>query len=285
MPYDWEIRFTAGPNWGLEPAAFVTGDPFGGTPMQMPCEFWNIGINTPDDPSDDYRLFPYLLDSEADGIFNIAPIDHSVSGGSNDPETDWFYWVIPADQSPGEAGYLAIENEITTNPSAHEYLGPLTAGSDAMRRMVLVNWNGGDVTDPSFPANVDAEMPEEGTIFRIISSKPNLPGDILWVRGSVGIAEQQIPDVFELYPNYPNPFNPETHIRFSLAHKVKVTVEIFNVLGQRIRSLVDSDMAPGKHDVLWNGRNDAGVRVSSGVYFYRLKAGDYVNSRKMVLIR
>lgn len=285
VPDDWEIRFTAGPNWGFEPLAFVTGQTTGGTPMQMPFEIWNIGNNTPDDPSDDYRLFPYLIDSEADGMFNIAPIDHILSNGVNDPETDWFYWVIPADQTSGQAGYMAIENEITTNPSVHEYLGPLTAGTDAMRRMVLVNFNGGDVTDPTFPANLNAVMPEEGTVFRIITSKPNFPGDTLRVLGSVGIAEQQTPDVFELHQNYPNPFNPETHIRFSLAHKVKVKLEIFNVLGQRVKTLVDNDMAPGKHEMLWNGRNDAGNRVSSGIYFYRIEAGGYVKSRKMILLR
>jgi len=285
VPYDFEIRFTAGPNWGFAPDAFVTGAATGGTPMEMPFEIWNTGIDTPDDPGDDCRLFPYLIDSEQDGEFDIAAIDHAVSGGNDDPETDWFYWVIPADQTPGQAGYEAITNEITTNPAAHEYLGPLTAGTDAMRRMVLVNWNGGDVSDPTFPANMDAVMPEEGTVFRIISSKPNNPGDILQVHGTVGIAGQPVPEVFDLSQNYPNPFNPVTHIQFSLANKVKVKLEVFNVLGQRVKTLVDSDMAPGKHEVTWDGRNDAGARVGSGIYFYRLKAGDYVNSRKMILIK
>ncbi|MCB0297487.1 MAG: T9SS type A sorting domain-containing protein, partial [Calditrichaeota bacterium] len=105
------------------------------------------------------------------------------------------------------------------------------------------------------------------------------------VYGMVGIGETSPPSNFELYQNYPNPFNPATMIRFNLAHKVKVKLEIFNLLGQRIKTLADADMAPGQHRLLWDGRSDAGLRVSSGVYFYRLKAGDYVKSRKMVLIR
>lgn len=269
IPNDFEMRFTAagGKAWMAYTSSSI---------VDVPFELWNVGVGTYDDPVDDYRLIPLVYDEDGNDLFNLMPIDHTVSGGTNDPYTDWFYWYIPEDLTPGTAGYDAWVNSGFNSNLVHD---------ESMARTVLVNWNGGDVGDPTFPANVDAEMPEEGTIFRIISSKPNLPGDILWVRGSVGIAEQQTPDVFELYLNYPNPFNPETHIRFSLAHKVKVTLEIFNVLGQRVKTLVDSDMAPGKHDVLWNGHNDAGVQVSSGVYFYRLKAGFYVNSRKMVLIR
>ena len=285
IPYDYEIRFTAGPSWGLEPNRYVTGSNFGGTAIQMPFEIWNTGINTPNDPADDYRLFPYIIDDESDGLFNLAPTDHVVSGGDNDPQTDIFYWIPPADQSPGQAGYEAIADEVVNNTAAHEYLGPLTSGIDLMRRMVLVNWNGGSVSDPTFPANVDALMPETGTVFRIITNKPNFPGDTLEVYGMVGIGETSPPSNFELYQNYPNPFNPATMIRFNLAHKVKVKLEIFNLLGQRIKTLADADMAPGQHRLLWDGRSDAGLRVSSGVYFYRLKAGDYVKSRKMVLIR
>ena len=285
MPYDFEIRFTAGPNWGLAPNAWVNGSFYGGTAIQMPFELWNIGVNTPDDPSDDYRLFPYLIDSEGDGLFNLAPIDHTVSSIDNDPETDWFYWVLPADQTPGQLGYDIIANEVVNNPALHYYLGPLTAGTDVIRRMVLVNWNGGDVYDPTFPANLDALMPEAGTIFRMITNKPNVPGDILMLRGTLGIGDDPQISTFELYQNYPNPFNPATMIRFSLAHRVKVKLEIFNLLGQRVKTLVDAALAPGQHRLIWDGRNDAGLRVSSGVYFYRLKAGDYVKSRKMVLIR
>lgn len=285
IPYEWEIRFTAGPNWGFQPDAFVIGASTGGVPIPVPFELWNIGSNTPNDPTDDYRLFPYLIDSNADGEFDLAAIDHAVSDGSDDPETDWFYWVIPADQSPGQAGYQAIANEITANPAAHEYLGPLTAGTDAMRRMVLVNWNGGDVNDPSFPNNLNQLMPEEGSVFRIVPKIPNFPGDSLLLTATVDVTPQPVPEVFDLSQNYPNPFNPVTHIQFSLANKAKVKLEVFNVLGQRVKTLVDSDMAPGKHEVIWDGRNDAGARVGSGLYFYRLKAGDYVKSRKMILIK
>ncbi|NIX35387.1 MAG: T9SS type A sorting domain-containing protein, partial [Nitrospinaceae bacterium] len=81
------------------------------------------------------------------------------------------------------------------------------------------------------------------------------------------------------------PFNPSTQIRFSLAKKVNVQLEIFNVLGQRVKTLLNHSMSAGEHEVVWDGRNEANVRVGSGIYFYRLKAGEFVKTRKMILLK
>ncbi|MGH1363214.1 MAG: FlgD immunoglobulin-like domain containing protein [Calditrichia bacterium] len=94
-----------------------------------------------------------------------------------------------------------------------------------------------------------------------------------------------VPLEFALDQNYPNPFNPETTIRYQLKQISTVTLDIYNVLGQRVRSLVDGKVDTGAHAVVWDGRSDSGVSVASGVYIYRLKAGEYVNARKMVLVR
>ncbi len=162
-PYDFEIRFNDDTdNWGLEPSAFNGA---ANVLIQVPFELWNIGVATPDDPSDDYRLFPYLIDNNVNAAFDLSGIDHTLSGGDNDPETDWFYWVKPADITPGEAGYNVIRDDAVNNTAGHEYLGPTTAGTDVLRRMVLVNWNGGSVSAANFPANMDAVMPESGNRF------------------------------------------------------------------------------------------------------------------------
>ncbi|GAB4368694.1 MAG: hypothetical protein Kow0042_09970 [Calditrichia bacterium] len=129
-------------------------------------------------------------------------------------------------------------------------------------------------------------MVETGTIFRILTSKPNFPGDILQVNTLVNISEKKnIPFFFELDQNYPNPFNPVTRIHFSLASSEKVKLEIYNVLGQRVKTLVNQKMTAGKHSINWDGRNEAGKLMGSGVYFYRLKAGDFTKTKKMILIK
>jgi hypothetical protein len=89
----------------------------------------------------------------------------------------------------------------------------------------------------------------------------------------------------ELLQNYPNPFNPVTTIEFSLAHEGNCELKIFNVQGQRIRILVSERKTPGRHKVSWDGRNDRGTAVTSGIYFYRLQAGLFVSVKKMIILR
>lgn len=88
-----------------------------------------------------------------------------------------------------------------------------------------------------------------------------------------------------LYPNYPNPFNPETTINFTLSSPMSVRLEIFNLKGQLVRTLVDSQMSSGEQHTLWNGLDQQGRAVSSGVYYYRLTTPEKVMTRKMALIK
>lgn len=98
--------------------------------------------------------------------------------------------------------------------------------------------------------------------------------------------EQSTPGAFRLMPNYPNPFNASTVIRFSLTQPASVRLGVYDLLGQRVRNLVKAEMESGDHRVVWDGRNEAGQDVSSGVYLIRL-IGDRggMQVRKMVLLR
>ncbi len=93
------------------------------------------------------------------------------------------------------------------------------------------------------------------------------------------------PSKVELYPNYPNPFNPSTTIKYYLPKNEKVELKIFNILGQEVKTLVHSIQKNGEQKITWNGTNDRGQTVSSGVYVYRLKAGSSVLTKKMILLR
>lgn len=97
---------------------------------------------------------------------------------------------------------------------------------------------------------------------------------------------QLTPVDYALYQNYPNPFNPSTMIEYNLREKSTVTLEIFDVLGRKIHTLVANEIQnAGRHSILWEGRNLTGKPVSSGVYIYQLRANNFVESRKMILLR
>ncbi len=99
------------------------------------------------------------------------------------------------------------------------------------------------------------------------------------------IGDPSLPNDFELLQNYPNPFNPETEIAYTIPEGSDVSIDIYDLLGQKIGTLVDSYKSPGSYVVTWNGRDDVGRKVSSGIYFYKLRAGDFTQTRKMSLMK
>jgi 5-hydroxyisourate hydrolase-like protein (transthyretin family) len=94
-----------------------------------------------------------------------------------------------------------------------------------------------------------------------------------------------LPKDFELTQNYPNPFNPQTKIQYALPHDCEVQVTVYNVLGQKVRTLVNEHERAGYQRIEWDSKNDRGEEVASGIYFYELKAGDYTETKKMLLLK
>ena len=97
--------------------------------------------------------------------------------------------------------------------------------------------------------------------------------------------ENILPETFVLEQNYPNPFNPSTLIQFSLPSKKPVTLSIYNILGQKVKTIADDMFSAGTHTVEWDGTNQSGGKVSSGIYLYQLKVEKQEFSRKMVLLQ
>jgi hypothetical protein len=89
----------------------------------------------------------------------------------------------------------------------------------------------------------------------------------------------------ELLGNYPNPFNPTTSIKFVLVNNSSVTIDIYNVRGAKVKTLVNSYLNAGVYNLVWNGTNDSGQSVGSGVYFYRMKTDDMTSSKRMILMK
>lgn len=94
-----------------------------------------------------------------------------------------------------------------------------------------------------------------------------------------------VPDRVWLGQNYPNPFNPVTTIRYAVPESGRVSMAVYNLLGQRVRGLVNRQVLAGEHFVTWDGKNDFGATVSSGIYVYRVEAGDVVKSRKLMFLK
>ena len=96
---------------------------------------------------------------------------------------------------------------------------------------------------------------------------------------------ENLPTAFSLSQNYPNPFNPITTIEYSLPEQSQVKLEVFNVLGQKVKTLADIVQPAGRHRIVWDGKDDQGKDVASGIYFYRLEAGQFTDSKRMVILK
>ncbi len=276
IPYDFEMRFTgsnANPGVGGSYAFEAFND---GNVFWVPFELWNTGIGTPGDPSDDYKLVPWIIDdagvdNSGDNIYDLeswgdatagsGDLEHSVSGGNNDPFTDWVYWYRPDDKTPGDAGYKAAEVEMLagTYDGAREH--------EIMARTVLVNWNGGSAP----PFNQD--LPEQGTIFRIESTKPNVANSDVFSftaptpSSSVDLAKQDV----EKINVFPNPYygaNSEELNKYNrfvtFSHlPAKATIRIFNLAGVLVKEIDKNSTTQFER---WDLANNSGLPVASGLY-------------------
>jgi hypothetical protein len=249
----------------------------------VPYELWQTGVATPDDPSDDVRLVSFIIDDwgpnfEGDDIYALeswgsgldasgsGDWEHSVSGGDDDPFTDWVYWYRPIDDSPGEAGYLAEEAAMLAGG-----YGADGVDAEIMARTVLVNWNGG--VEPPFTMDV----PEMGTIFRIQTNKPNFPADTFFFTAPAPQLTSTETDL-DLIKAVPNPFyltsgydpNPGSYaIKFHHLPET-CTIRIYNLAGELVRTLEKDD--PATPIAEWDILTENGLPVASGIYIYVVDA-------------
>lgn len=265
--FDYEWRFTAAGGQALN---FSTCEA-----AAVPFELWNTGVSTPDDASDDVRLIPLLLDDfvqegAPEGAFNLGTTDHAVSGGDNDPYTDRLYWYTPTDMSPGQAGY----NAAIAAAGNEECEG---VDSELFARMVLVNWNGGSVTAPEA---YNQALPEAGTTFRIITTKPNQPGD----RFAISTADLQIADpsmesqvaALSNIQIVPNPYlgasnyesgNLSKVARFTNLPEEAATIRIFTVAGTLVKTLRKEGSS---RSLDWNLETENNLPIASGMYLIHI---------------
>jgi flagellar hook assembly protein FlgD len=95
----------------------------------------------------------------------------------------------------------------------------------------------------------------------------------------------EVPTTTALLGNYPNPFNPSTTFRYGLSEPGQVSLKVYNMLGQLVRTIVHEHQVEGYYEAVWDGRNEVGATVSSGIYLYRMTAGSFVETRRMMLVK
>ena len=110
-------------------------------------------------------------------------------------------------------------------------------------------------------------------------------GEFVLDNTSLSLSDELIPKSFALHQNYPNPFNPITTLRYDLPEDGYVYITIYDIMGREIRTLVNTTQDAGFKSVIWDATNDYGNPVSAGVYLYQIQAGEFVQTRKMVLLK
>ena len=103
---------------------------------------------------------------------------------------------------------------------------------------------------------------------------------VLWT--DLGMA---IPEEFAIHQNYPNPFNPVTTLRYDLPENSRVNITIYDMMGREVKILINQTQDPGYKSIIWNATNDYGKPVSAGIYLYQIQAGEYISTKKMVLLK
>ena len=163
---------------------------------------------------------------------------------------------------------------------------------DGSTRVLAVNMNGGLL---AFSANGFITIPVMINTGRGVRVKVDISGiqligqdgqDIpVQAKGDGSVALELIPMQYALYQNFPNPFNPVTEIQFDVPDVSAVDLVVYNLMGQQVRQLVSSELQAGYHRVVWDGLNDRGESVSTGVYIYSLTSPSFHNTKKMVLLK
>ena len=151
--------------------------------------------------------------------------------------------------------------------------------------------NNTDIHLISYTINIDAgeqlrwvlTSNDEGKEYELNDS-----GEIVVSGDATGFTLNKIPGIpftYSVSQNYPNPFNPVTHLQFEVGDQVSVRLIIYDLLGSVVRTFEEKEYNPGKYTINWDGKDNLGNYISSGIYVYRITAGDFVDHKKMTLIR
>ncbi|NBC17864.1 MAG: T9SS type A sorting domain-containing protein [Bacteroidetes bacterium] len=211
---------------------------------------------------------------------NLRTLRNETNSGTLDLVMEWDAGIDP----DGDDAALTYNVRVGTSPGASDVLSAMAQPDGD--RLVAQPGNAGH-NQRLVLRNLD---PTKSYYWSVQAIDASLAGSPFASEGvSVDTEEApslaDVPRRVELVGNYPNPFNPTTTIRYALPEAMPVTLTVYNVLGAKVAVLVDASQSAGHHEVAWDGRNDSGTLVPSGLYLYRLETPGQTHSRKMVLMK
>jgi len=223
-----------------------------------------VTVNPVNDPPMDFSLIsPTILDT----IQISSDTDETVPftwEPSFDVDSDVTYKLVVTLDYFGTVYTNEYGNitDTTTSISTYEYVVLMT-------NLILPRWK------------MDYVIEASDQDFTIVSEV----GEFVFENTSLSVNDMVIPEVFALHQNYPNPFNPTTKIRYDLPETEFVSITIYNVIGHKIKSLVSIKQEAGYRSIIWDATNDYGQPVSAGMYIYSIQAGEFRQTKKMVLLK
>lgn len=225
----------------------------------------------------------YLMNSNGSGLLKLTDNDADDLWPSWSPDGNWI--VFQSDRANDMEIYKMIKDgteqtRLTNNPAIDagpdwspdgDYIAFSSTRNGGNYKLYIMNSNGTNQIQLLTNLQVHNIQPDW---------KPEITSEI-----DIQDSESEIIKGFRLFQNYPNPFNPTTTIKYSLPKETKVVLKIFNLHGQEVRTLVNEIQSSGSEYVVWDGKDNSGYAVSSGVYFYGIQTGRIIKSKKMLLVR
>jgi len=219
------------------------------------------GGGTWENPS---SVWKFTVDAGASAVMPLVGSPaRGVTIGTNSPTLSWY---LPTQSQSA----LSYEVELSNSPDF--------SNATKYDNIAQLNSQVTDLTEGEYYWRVRSKTSGSTSIY---SNTGNFKvGSVTSVEG-----EEELPLSYSIDQNYPNPFNPTTTINYSLPEANFVTIKIYNMLGQEVKTLISEEVKAGRHNVNWNGDNNYGMKVSSGTYIYRITAGEFVQAKKMILLK
>lgn len=268
-------------------------------------------------PGEEYRV-DFYADLNGNFLYNPPPADHAwretfnnttgdftinFAHNTNFTDVEWNYLftINLLEMTPhlGQLFELRVVDETTGNEVGRTRLDnilvkdfvttiPGILPGNNYRADFYADLNGNGTYDPP-PADHAWRVlfsNNTGNVAENFTHNTNFT-DIQWppIVGIDVLSQHAAPEDFTLFQNYPNPFNPQTRIRFNIARTEQVTLDIYNSLGQRVRVLVNETLTPASYEITWDGLDTHGRQLSSGIYFYRLRAGGFQQVNRMFMMK